>query len=513
MDRLSTFFQMNWGATRIEHVPSRDKLYCYGIKEHNIKYVDGEHWQSGVAVPEELRKTVDAISVLWSKPSFGRMEFKDPKPTASEQTSPTLGEEGSPNNIRKSMGIPSSFVGSSKNTQMVWGPGTYGVLKTDVEKYIKHFNVKETIAVIHQVGNKGKPGGDNFGEATLDTEVITGIAPGVTTYVANTNKTSPTEEGPGFGWAFMDFLSTITSWDDGERVNVLSISLGSLAYESCHMLCESVVKMSAGKYTYKQCTHYLQYEQRQVCQYANDYVVTRASTEMMKLGTLGVTVVGAAGDGGCHYSFHPFEGNPMADYLNKASCASILPVFPCASPWMTCVGGTQWPMLEGSKNAKLWHGGGSGFSRNFPMPKWQKTAVEAYIKAYNNTPNFAPYGSYNHTARAYPDVSALADGVLIVMFGSVFPAGGTSASTPAVGGFFSMVNEDRLKKGKPLLGHVAPLLYQLGAKSPSAYHDITEGNSRCPSGGQCCQNGFPAKKGWDAATGWGRPLWDAFVSN
>eukprot|EP01005_Ploeotia_sp_CARIB1_P001698 NODE_60_length_1854_cov_421.672843_g59_i0.p1 GENE.NODE_60_length_1854_cov_421.672843_g59_i0~~NODE_60_length_1854_cov_421.672843_g59_i0.p1 ORF type:complete len:580 (-),score=132.34 NODE_60_length_1854_cov_421.672843_g59_i0:56-1795(-) len=513
LQQVGSFCRSAWGASTVEEAPSRDKLYCFGVNETALQWVDGEHWQSGVIVPTELHPHVEAISALWDKPGRSQWGF-GMRPTAPHKGTDLDGSVyGTPSNYRKAFGIPDTMVGKTTNKQMVWGPGTYGVLKSDVEKYINKYKVPETIDVIDQVGYKGVVGGDNFGEAELDTQVITGVAPGVLTYVANTNKTKPTEEGPGFGWAFMDFLNTLTG-DAEYKTNVLSISLGSLAYESCSLLCNGVVKLSKGKYTYKECMHYVEYEQRQVCQYSNDYVETRANTELMKLSSLGVTVVTAAGDGGCHYSYHPFSGSPMADYLNQLSCSHTLPVFPCSSPYVTCVGGTSWMTPTGSKKPKLWRGGGSGFSRNFPMQQWQKTVVDEYIKKYNNTPEFASWGSYNHTARAYPDVAGLATDVPMYFMGSLVIGAGTSASTPAVAGFLSMVNQYRIDNGKPLLGFANPLIYQLGAKSASgSFLDVSEGNSRCPSGGQCCPNGFPATPGWDAATGWGRPLWEGFVSS
>jgi hypothetical protein len=65
-------------------------------------------------------------------------------------------------------------------------------------------------------------------------------------------------------------------------------------------------------------------------------------------------------------------------------------------------------------------------------------------------------------------------------------------------------NAQRLAAGKATLGHVAPSLYAAFAKDPTMFQDVTKGNNlsteTCTS-----QQGFPATKGWDAATGLGTP--------
>ena len=61
---------------------------------------------------------------------------------------------------------------------------------------------------------------------------------------------------------------------------------------------------------------------------------------------------------------------------------------------------------------------------------------------------------------------------------------------------FRSLNELRLGAGKPALGFLNPFLY----KNADAFMDVTTGNNN--GGGP---SGFPAVKGWDAATGLGTP--------
>ena len=52
-------------------------------------------------------------------------------------------------------------------------------------------------------------------------------------------------------------------------------------------------------------------------------------------------------------------------------------------------------------------GGGAGFSWRFPQPEYQRRHVQAYLAAHATKVDKA---SYNASARAFPDISALAMG-------------------------------------------------------------------------------------------------------
>jgi tripeptidyl-peptidase-1 len=74
----------------------------------------------------------------------------------------------------------------------------------------------------------------------------------------------------------------------------------------------------------------------------------------------------------------------------------------------------------------------------------------------------------------------------------------------------SLINDERLRNGKPSLGFLNPALYQADR---SVYNDITLGESFCAAahtpGQNCCKQGFYATKGWDPLTGLGTPKFDA----
>ena len=107
-------------------------------------------------------------------------------------------------------------------------------------------------------------------------------------------------------------------------------------------------------------------------------------------------------------------------------------------------------------------------------------------------------GLYNPSGRAYPDLAAQGYHYSTIWNGTLLPLDGTSASTPtALAAIFSLVNDDMIGKGKPPMGFLNPWLYSAGHKG---FMDVVHGSAV-----GCGTHGFPAKKGWDAVTGFGTP--------
>ena len=113
----------------------------------------------------------------------------------------------------------------------------------------------------------------------------------------------------------------------------------------------------------------------------------------------------------------------------------------------------------------------------------------------NYLDNYAPaygHGVFNRSGRGYPDVSALGLNLATVYNKNIIGVGGTSASAPLFAGIITLLNEERLSKGKNPVGFLNPTLY----KYPEMFNDITVGSN--PG---CGTKGFPASKGWDPVTG------------
>mmetsp|Transcript_16677 Transcript_16677/g.37411 ORF Transcript_16677/g.37411 Transcript_16677/m.37411 type:complete len:165 (-) Transcript_16677:643-1137(-) len=157
---------------------------------------------------------------------------------------------------------------------------------------------------------------------------------------------------------------------------------------------------------------------------------------------------------------------------------------------MLSIGGTSWQGGDASR-PQAWSGSGGGFAWLAPAPVHQSVGVGTYL---SQTAGLPPASSFNASGRAYPDMAAVA-------------VEGTSESAPTVGGIFTLLTDARLRAGLPPLGFVGTRVWQVAQAHPGeAFEDITVGNSKTS-----CSNGFPATKGWDPVTGWGRPKWDGLL--
>merc|ERR1712151_1163642 len=151
-------------------------------------------------------------------------------------------------------------------------------------------------------------------------------------------------------------------------------------------------------------------------------------------------------------------------------------------------------------------GSGGGFSTDFDAFKAQASAVKHYLSVAKDLP---PAGSFPPTGRATPDVSALGEGFQVIAGGDVQSVGGTSASAPTFASLVSLLNEARLKAGKPAMGYLNTWLY----KNPDAFTDITVGTDAIGRGGQSLgRYGFECTKGWDPVTGLGTPIFSKMLS-
>jgi len=140
---------------------------------------------------------------------------------------------------------------------------------------------------------------------------------------------------------------------------------------------------------------------------------------------------------------------------------------------------------------------GGGFSDYWVTPSWQTAAVTAYM-AMSGLP---PKQYWNQTGRGYPDVAAQSEMFTVIQFGlPLIGVGGTSCATPTFSGVIGLLNDLRLQAGKSSLGFLNPLIYQSAPQTANLFNDVVQGENM-----GCGNGGFPAKKGWDAATGWGSP--------
>merc|ERR1711959_760552 len=294
-----------------------------------------------------------------------------------------------------------------------------------------------------------------------------------------------------------------------------------------HKTVPDAVSISWGWAEDQQCAAGIDQSECQTLGINSEQYVARVNTEFQKIGLRGVSLFVASGDSGAN-------GRSDGTCTDKKLHAS----FPGSSPYVTAVGATMLSNPEfklknpppacsaQGPNFACASGGtevavsvdqagftsGGGFSTYAPMPAYQKTAVDAYLKSGVELP---PPSYYNNTHRAYPDIAAMGNNFLIYMqqMGGWSGVGGTSASTPTVAGVAAYLNDlSYAKKGKPL-GFLNPLLYQMHAEMPEAFTDVTVGDNRCTEDGcfPSCK-GYKATKGWDPVTGLGTPVADKMLA-
>lgn len=221
-------------------------------------------------------------------------------------------------------------------------------------------------------------------------------------------------------------------------------------------------------------------------QYFDGSYMDRICNEFMKAGSRGVSVFFSSGDNGV-------AGN------GESSCSNgYYPTWPASCPYVTTVGGTEFDSSnrevvanyqQYNKNVRS---PGGGYSNHFAAPSYNKNVTQTYASGLNS----AMQQRLNANGRGYPDISLVSVKYQVVIGGKVNQILGTSASSPAIAGLIGLINDYRKTQGKSALGFLNPLLYS--GKVNAALRDVTIGSNF-----GCDSQGFPAKSGWDAASGLG----------
>jgi len=233
-----------------------------------------------------------------------------------------------------------------------------------------------------------------------------------------------------------------------------------------------------------------------------DANIQRFNDELVKLCARGVTVVVSSGDDGV--------ANFQARQ-NRAMCG-FHPSWPASSPYVVSVGATMGPEFGTAEvTCQSDQGGvitsGGGFATKMPQPSYQSAAVAAFLKQ-----STVPTSLFNSKGRGYPDVSIIGHNYDVFIGKQAYQLSGTSASAPVFAAMLTLINDGRAAAGKAPVGFVNPALYQLAAQDNTLFRDITVGNNACTANANiCCQYGFAALPGWDAATGIGGVLFDKLL--
>lgn len=206
----------------------------------------------------------------------------------------------------------------------------------------------------------------------------------------------------------------------------------------------------------------------------------------------GVSIFVATGDGGAAGT-----GQTRCTSNDGQRRKMYVPTFPASCPYVTAVGAVSnvAPPLSGADFSS------GGFSNYFARPDWQKAAVDPYVN-YMIRSNDDRVALFNASGRAMPDISAIGSAFQIYQSGNLNQVLGTSASTPVVAAMVALVNDARLRAGKPSLGWINPLLYSDRVRN--VLRDVTWGRSYgCYFPDDTSMLGWRAGKGYDCVTGLG----------
>lgn len=297
--------------------------------------------------------------------------------------------------------------------------------KSDLSTFMNRFAIFDnadetyTCALINGGTCPASPGSSVGVEANLDVQYARAITKDIPNVFYSTGGRPPLEgSGTNTNEPYLEFLEYLQGLDDDELPNTVSISYGD---------DESTVPLS---YADTVCDLFSQ------------------------IGARGVSITASSGD-----------SSVGTTCKTAAGTVGFTTAFPAACPWITSVGGTS-----GVPEA-AWTSGGAGFSEIFGQPSYQSAAVEAWLSS--NSDNVDKY--FNASGRAYPDVSAQATAVRIVVSGSTTSVSGTSCSSPIFASIIQLINSARLADGKAALGFLNPWLY---SNASTGFNDIASGSTK-----------------------------------
>ena len=355
-------------------------------------------------------------------------------------------------------------------------------LTSDVQIFDQcYFGADHTSQITDTLVDGGAGTGPGSGEAALDIDNVSALAPGAKIHVFT---------GPNMNGEFgeLDTWNQIAMADDARQI---SSSWG---------LCETAEQLGAPG----------------TLQVENEIFEQTAAQ--------GQTVYASAGDDG---------SDDCAGHASDSVATNLSLDDPASQPYVTSVGGTTVTDATEPPAETVWNNGesggaaGGGISEAWAMPPWQSAAAVPQTpgatgtEACSNDPtgvadDFHLQGlgttlTPGTPCRETPDVSALADpqtGYTIVYDGFWYQFGGTSASTPLWAALTAEMNASSTCSSLPQgLGFATPLFYQVASGSAAdhaaAFSDVTVGDNDNLGVGSATD--WSAGPGYDLASGLGTP--------
>lgn len=319
-----------------------------------------------------------------------------------------------------------------------------GLISSDMENYFSCVNFPTSQLKLIDVDSPPTQASD---EATLDVEMIAGLASGATILDYQSDDSSAQDLNSLFV-ILNDELQAIVNDNADTNVNggVVSISYG-WAEDQIDPNVISAIDQS---------------------------LETLVSVEHM-------TVFVASGDCGAFVG-----GDPQ--HLDVS--------FPSSDPWATSVGGTELAVTKQGTRAEevVWGahpaaaqcnntwGSGGGVSTTFQRPQWQTGQ--------------GVYNQFSNGGRQLPDISAIADDIPVYFNGEWVTVGGTSAATPIWATAMILLNQALITNERAYI-YGTDTFYQIENRETGMlpFFDITRGDNEY----------YKATVAWDDASGWGTP--------
>ncbi|KAJ3985230.1 family S53 protease [Lentinula detonsa] len=364
-----------------------------------------------------------------------------------------------PSCLQSLYGIPSAPATQSSNVLGVSALQSNWALESDLELFLTEnrpdMSPNTTFSVVSVAnGTNPQETGDASFEASLDIQYTVGIATNVPT------------EFIAVGYSGIDFFTSLTDLAEylitaDEPPQVVTTSYG---------IAEGFLTPSDAGLMEQVCNSLMQ-------------ATSRGISLLVSSG-----IAGSCDDG---------AGACTAGATNL----TLFTAFPSACPYVTAVGSVTKVSPEVASNFS-----GGGFSNYFSRPSYQDTVVSSYLSSIGS----AHEGLYNSSGgRAVPDVAAQGENIPIISNGQHVLEEGTSASSPIFASVISLIDDKLIAAGKPVLGFLNPFIYS----NPHAFFDIVDGSTPglvpadCPGA-----EGWSALEGWDPATGFGTPNFDALAA-
>lgn len=446
--RTRDFLQCSMTAEVAEKLLPGSKFHRYIRDDHSLVRSSAPY-----SVHDDVHQHLDFVGGLHRLPPKGQ-DLRKVSPNRKQRWSRMGVHLGvTPSILRARYNLTATDVGTAQNNsqavaqflEQYFNPADLAEFMGIFGRSFKHFSKVDTVVGTQAAGKAGI-------EASLDVEYIMSTGANISTWVFNNQGRHESQE------PFLQWMVLLSNMSDLPWVHTISYGDDEDSLSTAYMM--------------------------------------RINTEFMKAGVRGFSLLFASGDSGAG-----------CKHLDKDQ-NTFRPSFPASSPYVTTIGGTSFknPFKITSEITDYISGG--GFSNVFKMPDYQASAVEGYLKTEAAT--LPPLSYFNTSGRAYPDMAALSDNYWVVINRVPVPwVSGTSASTPVVGGVLSLINDQRLLKGRPALGFLNPRLYKLKGQ---ALFDVTEGCHLSCLDEVVQGKGFCAAPSWDPVTGWGTPNYPALLA-